>query len=81
MTTPLFTAEEGANTTPAQARAQRPDGAWKVSEIAPVPTSAFPTPAQRPLNSRLDTQKLQQAFGLSLPHWQRGVDRLLAEIL
>ena len=58
-----------------------PELAWKVSEIAPVPTSAFPTPATRPLNSRLNTQQLQQAFGLTLPHWQRGVDRLLAEIL
>ncbi len=65
----------------ARARALRPDLAWKVGDIAPVPTSAFPTPAKRPLNSRLNTQKLQQAFGLSLPHWQQGVDRLLAEIL
>ncbi len=65
----------------ARARTLRPDLAWKVGDIAPVPTSAFPTPAKRPLNSRLNTQKLQQAFGLSLPHWQQGVDRLLAEIL
>ncbi len=65
----------------ARARELRPDLAWKVGEIAPVPTSAFPTPARRPLNSRLDTHKLQQAFGLTLPHWQTGVDRLLTEIL
>ncbi|MFM7026582.1 MAG: dTDP-4-dehydrorhamnose reductase [Limnohabitans sp.] len=65
----------------AQGRAQRPDLAWTVGEVTPVPTSAFPTPAQRPLNSRLDTRKLRQAFGLTLPHWQCGVDRLLAEIL
>ena len=70
-----------ANHVIAQARARRPDLAWKVTEIAAVPTSAFPTPARRPLNSRLDTHKLQQAFGLTLPHWQQGVDRLLAEIL
>ena len=65
----------------ARAREMRPDLGWKVAEIAPVPTSAFPMPARRPLNSRLNTEKLQQAFGLTLPHWQRGVDRLLAEIL
>jgi len=65
----------------ARAREMRPDLGWKVAEIAPVPTSAFPTPARRPLNSRLNTEKLQQAFGLALPHWQRGVDRLLVEIL
>ena len=51
------------------------------SEVAPVPTSAFPTPARRPLNSRLDTTRLQATFGLTLPPWQQGVDRMLAEIL
>jgi dTDP-4-dehydrorhamnose reductase len=64
-----------------QARALQPTYALKVSDIAPVPTSAFPTPAQRPLNSRLSTRKLQQAFGLVLPPWQQGVNRMLAEIL
>ena len=49
--------------------------------LLPVPARAFPTPAQRPANSRLDTRKLQQAFGLTLPAWQRGVDRMLDEIL
>jgi len=65
----------------AHARELRPDLCWKVNDIAPVATSAFPTPAKRPQNSRLNTQKLQQTFGLNLPHWQLGVDRLLAEIL
>ncbi len=53
----------------------------KVSQINAIPTSAYPTPARRPHNSRLDTQKLQQTFGLTLPHWQQGVARMLAEIL
>ena len=53
----------------------------KAIEIAPVPTSAFPTPARRPHNSRLDTRKLQATFGLTLPHWQQGVARMLTEIL
>jgi dTDP-4-dehydrorhamnose reductase len=65
----------------AQARLLQSSLALKVSEIAPVPTSAFPTPAQRPLNSRLATHKLQDAFGLVLPPWQQGVNRMLAEIL
>ncbi len=65
----------------AQARQIQPDSGLKVSEIVPVPTIAFPTPAQRPLNSRLSTHKLQQAFGLVLPLWQQGVNRMLVEIL
>jgi len=65
----------------AQARRIRPELALKVSEIAPVPTTSFPTPAQRPLNSRLSTQKLQQAFGLVMPPWQHGVARMLSETL
>jgi dTDP-4-dehydrorhamnose reductase len=47
--------------------------------IDPVPTSNFPTPAQRPLNSRLDTRKLQRAFNLVMPPWQQGVARMLTE--
>lgn len=49
--------------------------------VDPVPTSAFPTPAARPHNSRLNTDKLQAAFGLALPHWQAGVARMLRETL
>jgi dTDP-4-dehydrorhamnose reductase len=64
-----------------KAKAIKPELDWRVADIAPVPTSAFPTPAIRPLNSRLCTTKLQQAFGLVLPPWQQGVDRMLAEIL
>jgi len=46
-----------------------------------IPTSAYPTPAARPLNSRLDTRKLRDAFGVHLPDWELGVRRMLAEIL
>ena len=48
--------------------------------VAAIPTSSYPTPAQRPLNSRLDTGKLQATFGLTLPPWQHGVQRMLQEI-
>jgi dTDP-4-dehydrorhamnose reductase len=65
------------------AQAQQASSAIKIkaTEVAPVPTSAFPTPATRPHNSRLDTTKLQSTFGLTLPHWQQGVARMLTEIL
>ncbi|MGV2878310.1 dTDP-4-dehydrorhamnose reductase [Pantoea vagans] len=52
-----------------------------VQVINPVPTSAFPTPARRPANSRLNTQKFQQTFCLTLPDWQKGVERMLLETL
>lgn len=64
-----------------RAQSLRPDLDWKVQSIAAVPTTAFPTPAARPLNSRLDTQKLQAAMQLHLPAWQQGVERMLREIL
>ena len=51
------------------------------AQVGAIATSAYPTPAKRPANSRLDTQKLQHAFGLTLPAWQLGVDRMLDEIL
>jgi len=50
-------------------------------QVLPIPTSAYPTPAKRPHNSRLDTTFLQNTFGLTLPHWQDGVARMLAETL
>ena len=48
--------------------------------VDPVPTTAFPMPAVRPHNSRLNTAKLQDSFGLHLPTWQQGVARMLTEI-
>jgi len=65
----------------AQARHAQPAIELKVTQIDPVPTSAFPTPARRPHNSRLDTGKLQRTFGVTLPPWQAGVNRMLTEIL
>ncbi len=65
----------------AQAAQAQPAIELVAKEVTPVPTSAFPTPARRPHNSRLNTAKLQSTFGLRLPPWQQGVDRMLAEIL
>ena len=64
-----------------EAQKIKPELQIKATEVAPVPTSAFPTPAQRPHNSRLDTSRLQSTFGLTLPHWEHGVQRMLTEIL
>jgi dTDP-4-dehydrorhamnose reductase len=70
-----------ANYVLSQAKLVQPTIKIKTIEVAPVPSSAFPTPAKRPHNSRLDTCKLQATFGLSLPPWQQGVARMLTETL
>lgn len=49
--------------------------------IYKIATQAYPTLAKRPFNSKLDTQKLRNAFSLHLPPWQQGVTRMLTEIL
>lgn len=50
-------------------------------DLVPVLSSAFPSPAKRPQNSRLSVKKLESTFGLKLPPWQTGVARMLTEIL
>ena len=65
---------------------ERARAAGRPVKVAPdavraVPTSGYPTPAARPLNSRLDCARLRQAFGLHLPPWQAGVERMLVELL
>lgn len=49
--------------------------------VRAIASAQYPTPARRPLNSRLDTRRLRAAFGLHLPPWQAGVARMLDEIL
>ncbi|WP_116473696.1 dTDP-4-dehydrorhamnose reductase [Zobellella maritima] len=52
-----------------------------LQQLQPIPTSVYPTPATRPLNSRLDCSRLEAAFDLQLPPWQQGVSRMLNEFL
>ncbi len=63
-----------------QARAKGWGADFKVQAVDAVPTSGFPTPAKRPNNSRLDTTRLRERFGLHMPPWQDGVQRLLREM-
>lgn len=55
--------------------------ALALQKMHAVPTSSYPTPAVRPLNSRLATDKFRQAFGLTLPDWRPGVQRMLRELI
>ncbi len=49
--------------------------------IQPISSAEYQTQAKRPLNSRLNTQKLEQTFTVTLPFWQTGVNRAIQEIL
>ena len=52
----------------------------KVSKILPIATSEYPTPAKRPLNSRLNSTKFLQTFGFQLPSWKVSLNQCLTEI-
>ncbi|MFZ9200799.1 MAG: dTDP-4-dehydrorhamnose reductase [Paracoccaceae bacterium] len=49
-------------------------------QITDIPSSAYPTPARRPLNSRLDCTGFTAAFGLPRPDWRAGLDDILQEL-
>jgi dTDP-4-dehydrorhamnose reductase len=53
----------------------------KPEAVSPITTADYPVPAPRPLNSRLNTDKLQTTFALTLPAWQVGVDAILDQII
>ena len=53
----------------------------KPEHIEPIPTIAYPLPAPRPANSRLNTEKIQSTFGIKLPAWQLGVDTILDHLI
>lgn len=46
-----------------------------------VTTADYPTPAKRPAYSVLDSSKLEEAFGVKLPHWQEPVEEIVARVL
>ena len=52
-----------------------------VAAVDPIPSSSYPTPAARPMNSRLDGGKLAAAFGIRLPDWRLGVDACVFRLL
>jgi dTDP-4-dehydrorhamnose reductase len=49
--------------------------------IHPIPAAAYPMPAPRPTNSRLDTRLLCRTFDLELPEWQNGVETVLRSLI
>ncbi|SNT73061.1 dTDP-4-dehydrorhamnose reductase [Paracoccus seriniphilus] len=49
-------------------------------KITPIPTSQYPTPASRPLNSRLDCGAIKADFGVDRPDWRKGLADVLARL-
>lgn len=49
-------------------------------QIKPIPTSAYPAPAKRPGNSRLDIAKAQQVLGIVMPSWEQGLQECFEKI-
>jgi len=49
------------------------DGAESKARLLPIPSSDYPTPAARPLNSRLNNDKLARVFGVRLPDWREAL--------
>lgn len=45
--------------------------------LIPIPTSEFPRPAKRPANSRLSGQRIEEAFGVRMPHWEDALSLVL----
>ena len=51
-----------------------------VSDLLPIPSSEYPTHAQRPANSELDTTKIESTFGLSIKPWQESLNETLGAL-
>jgi dTDP-4-dehydrorhamnose reductase len=56
------------------------EGAGLPARVNPIPTAQFPTPAKRPLNSRLDCGSLERDFGIARPDWRAGLRDVLREL-
>jgi dTDP-4-dehydrorhamnose reductase len=66
-----------ANEIVDRARSINPDLQLAIEQILPIPTTDYPTPAQRPANSVLDSSKLLADFGVQLPDWTVSLDQCM----
>ena len=52
----------------------------KAMTVTPISTAEYPTPAKRPLNSRMDCRSTEQVFGIARPGWREGLSMILTEL-
>jgi len=50
-------------------------------QLIPIASAEYPTPAKRPMNSRLSCERLEDTFGVSLPHWEQSLDLVLETLV
>lgn len=50
------------------------------ARVLPIPSSEYPTPAKRPMNSRLNCGKIERDFGVALPGWEDGLARVMESL-
>ena len=62
------------------AELQKHEPGTKLASVEPIPTSEYPTPAKRPLNSMLDCSKLARGFGWRMPDWRDSLSLVVAEL-
>ena len=62
------------------AELQKHEPGTKLASVEPIPTSEYPTPAKRPLNSMLDCSKLARVFGWRMPDWRDSLSLVVAEL-
>jgi dTDP-4-dehydrorhamnose reductase len=62
------------------AELQKREPGAKLATVEPIPTSEYPTPAKRPMNSLLDCGKLERTFGWRMPEWGESVRTVVAEL-
>jgi dTDP-4-dehydrorhamnose reductase len=54
--------------------------AGRAVTVTPMPTTDYPTPVKRPLNSRMECGATQQVFGIARPNWRNGLNMILQEL-
>ncbi|OUI89289.1 dTDP-4-dehydrorhamnose reductase [Acetobacter sp. DmW_043] len=52
----------------------------KSPEVTAIRTEDWPTPAKRPADSRMDNSKLEQVFGIKMPHWEKSIKQIVKKI-
>jgi len=53
----------------------------KLARVEPIPASEYPTPARRPVNSRLDCEKLERTFRWRIPDWNESTRQVVSQLV